>query len=123
MNIDWTDKQTWQDRGPAAGMLAEFLKALDGRPPEAYGEVIADLVTYLKLHRRGTGYLFEALHRITQYNEASHVQQERTMEIVRTLIDAVKDQERQIKRLGRSIESLEKKAEKLTERLAKKTAR
>jgi hypothetical protein len=120
MSTDWTDRQTWQEKGPAAGMLADFLKALDGRPLEAYGEVIADLVSFLKLHRRGTGYLFEMLHRITKYNEASHAQQERTMEIVRTLIDAVKEQDRQIKRLTREVESLSKKNEKLVQKVAKK---
>jgi polyhydroxyalkanoate synthesis regulator phasin len=123
MSIDFTDKQTWQEKGSAAGMLADFLKALDGRPPEAYGEVIADLVAYLKLNRRGTGYLFEMLHRITKYNEASHAQQERTMEVVCTLIDAVKEQDRQIKRLAREVEALQKKNEKLSEKVAKKSSR
>src|SRR4051794_586247 len=123
MSIDWTDRQTWQEKGAAATTLNQFLKALDGRPPEAYGEVIADLVSFLKLQRRGTGYLFEMLHRITKYNEASHEQQGRQMELVRTLIDAVREQDRQIKRLTRSMEQAEKKIEKLTEKLAKKAGK
>ena len=120
MSIDWTDRNTWQEKGAAAATLNQFLKALDGRPPEAYGEVIADLVSYLKLQRRGTGYLFEMLHRITKYNEASHEQQSRQMELVKTLVDAAREQERQIKRLTRAVEQGEKKIERLTERLAKK---
>src|SRR5947209_8076058 len=114
MSIDWTDAKTWHDeRGPAAGLLSKLRKDVTSQADLAQAVVLAELIDFLRLQRRGVGHLFDVVAKVTKYNEASHAQQTRQMEAVQTLIDLMKEQGRQLKDLTRRIESIEKRVEKL----------
>ena len=80
--------------------------------PGEFAQALPELLTVLKIERKGIADLYGAVHKITRYNEAAHDQFARQIEVVRTLVDAVKEQEKVIRQLTRRVESLEKKLEK-----------
>jgi|SRR3954463_8537645 hypothetical protein len=111
MSTDWTDAKKWPDSERVAGMIAAIGK-IKGMPAEACAEALPELLVVLKVQRQGIADVYEAVHKITRYNEATHEQFAQQIELVRTLLKAVKDQDKQIKQLTRRVAVLEKKQAK-----------
>ena len=113
MSIVWTDAKKWPD----ADRLAEMLSALGKiktHPTDALSEVLPELLAILKVQRQGITELHAAVHTITRYNEATHAQFAQQIELVGTLVSAVKTQDKLIQKLTRRVDSLEKKLAKST---------
>jgi hypothetical protein len=108
MSTDWTDAKKWPDAEKVAGMLSAIGK-IHGHPTEGFAEALPELLAVLKVQARGIGDVYGAIHKITRYNEATHEQFARQIELVQTLVAAVKAQDKVIRKLTRRIESLEKK--------------
>jgi hypothetical protein len=116
MSIDWTEPKTWQERGQVAGELTAVRKRLSAQPLEGYAQAVPDVLDLLALQRRGMGFLFDALNKIQRYNEAAHDQQSRQRDVVQALMTALKEQDRQIRKLDRRVVTLERKLAKLSTR-------
>lgn len=110
MSTDWTDEKKWPDGDRVAEMLAAIGK-IKGTSIEISAEAIPEMLVVLKFQRKGIADVYEAVHKITRYNEATHVQFAAQIELVRTLMKAMKDQEKLIKKLTRRVETLERKQE------------
>ena len=111
MSTDWNDAKKWPD----ADKLAEMLSALGkikGHAASMSDEAMPEVLVVLKVLGRGIGDVYQAFHKITQYNEATHEQFAKQIEATRTLVTAVKEQDKQIKKLTKRLDSLEKKQAK-----------
>jgi len=108
MSNDWTDAKKWPDADRVAGMLTAIGK-IKGSAVSAFAEALPELLVVLKVQRQGIADVYEAVHKITRYNEATHEQFNAQIEIVRTLMKAVKDQDKQIRKLTKRVTTLEKK--------------
>jgi ABC-type transporter Mla subunit MlaD len=108
MSNDWTDAKKWPDGDRVAGMLTAIGK-IKGTAVSAFAEALPELLVVLKVQRQGIADVYEAVHKITRYNEATHEQFNAQLEIVRTLMKAVKGQDKQIRKLTKRVATLEKK--------------
>lgn len=92
-------------------MLAAIAK-IKGSAAEASAEAFPEILAVLKIQRLGIADVFEAVYKITRYNEATHEQFSRQIEVIRTLVTAVKEQDKLIRKLTKRMDSMEKKADK-----------
>lgn len=108
MSTDWTDSKKWQNGDKVAEMLKAIAK-IKGSPVEASAEAFPEILAVLKVQRLGIADVYEAVHKITRYNEATHEQFSQQIEVIRTLVKAAKEQDKLIRKLTKRIDSLEKK--------------
>jgi TolA-binding protein len=111
MSTDWTQSKKWPDADKAAEMLSALGK-IKGHPPDVAGEAMPEVLALLKVLGHGIGEMYAAMYMINRYNQATHEQFAKQIEATRSLVQAIKEQGAQIKRLTRRVESLEKKLEK-----------
>ena len=111
MSIDWTDSKKWQNGDKVAEMLTAITR-IKGSPAEASAEAFPEILAVLKVQRLGIADVYEAVHKITRYNEATHEQFSQQIEVIRTLVKAAKEQDKIIRKLTKRIDSMEKKVAK-----------
>jgi putative protein kinase ArgK-like GTPase of G3E family len=120
MSINWTDAKTWQEKGGAATTLVALRKQVQDLEPQSAAEMLPQVLAFLAAQRRGVGFLFDAFLKINKYNEASHEQQARQADALRSLMAAFHEQDRVIRKLTKRVDSLEKQLGKLSAKVAAK---
>ena len=121
MSTDWTDSKKWQNGDKVSEMLSALGK-IKGGPAEASAEAFPEILAVLKVQRQGIADVYEAVHKITRYNEATHLQFAQQIEVIRTLVKAVKEQDKHIRKLTSRLDSMEKKMAKKTPKPVSKKA-
>ena len=117
MSTESTDSLKWHDANKVAQMLSALGK-IKAHSSEAFTEALPELLAVLKVQRQGIADVYGAVGKITRYNEATHEQFARQIDVVRTLVHAVKAQDKLIRKLYKRADSLEKK---LAKQLASRT--
>ena len=111
MITESTDSMKWQDADKVAEMHSALGK-IKAHPPGAFAEALPEILAVLRVQRQGITDIHGAVQKISRYNEATHEQFAKQIEVVRTLVHAVKVQDKLIRKLSKRVDSLEKKLAK-----------